>query len=75
MIKVSVVGATGYTGAELVDILLRHRHVEVRHVASESSAGKRLADVLPFLRKRTELVLEKIKILAMNVKNVMELAL
>ncbi|HRY28458.1 MAG TPA: N-acetyl-gamma-glutamyl-phosphate reductase [Elusimicrobiota bacterium] len=59
MINVSVVGATGYTGAELLRILLNHRHVKVKHVTSESSAGKRIDEVIPSLRKKYDLVLEK----------------
>jgi N-acetyl-gamma-glutamyl-phosphate reductase len=59
MINVSVVGATGYTGAELLKILRGHRHVRVRHVTSVSSAGKRLDDVLPQFRNVYGLTLEK----------------
>jgi N-acetyl-gamma-glutamyl-phosphate reductase len=59
MINVSVVGATGYTGAELLELLSRHRYVRVAHVTSVSSAGKRLDEVVPALRKKYDLVLEK----------------
>ena len=39
MIKVSVIGATGYAGAELLRLLHGHPEVEVVHITSESSAG------------------------------------
>ena len=45
MIKVGVFGATGYTGVELIRILVRHPGVEVTFATSFSYAGKSLADV------------------------------
>ncbi len=58
MIHVSVVGATGYTGGELLKILLAHPAVRVVHATSESRPGQALADVHPFLRGRLDLTLE-----------------
>jgi N-acetyl-gamma-glutamyl-phosphate reductase len=58
MIRVSVVGATGYTGGELLRILNRHPEVRVTHVTTSSSAGKRLEEVHPHLRKDYDLTLE-----------------
>ena len=58
MIRVAVVGATGYTGGELLRILLAHPEVRVDHVTSESRPGQKLGDVHPFLRGRLDLVLE-----------------
>ena len=59
MLRVSVVGATGYTGGELLRILFGHPFVEVTHVTSESSAGKPLRQAHGFLRRGPDLVLEK----------------
>jgi N-acetyl-gamma-glutamyl-phosphate reductase len=59
MIRVAVVGATGYTGGELLRILWNHPQARVTRVTSESRAGKPLSDVHPFLRGRMELTLEK----------------
>lgn len=56
--KVSVIGATGYTGAELVRILLGHPKVELRSITSKSFAGKKISDVYPHLD--TDLVCEEI---------------
>lgn len=48
-IKVGIVGATGYTGTELLRILAHHDAVEVVEVYSRSAAGKKLPEVLPWL--------------------------
>ncbi len=58
MLKVAVVGASGYTGVELVRILHNHPEVAVTSVTSEQSAGKRLSEVFPSLRNRYDLTLE-----------------
>ena len=55
VIKVGVVGATGYTGAELLRLLLRHPLVDLRIVTSRSDAGSPLSDSWPNLRNHTAL--------------------
>lgn len=40
MLKVGIIGATGYAGIELMRILSRHPEVEVRHIGSQSYAGQ-----------------------------------
>ena len=47
--KVSIIGATGYAGAELLRLLLRHPEVRVAHITSESHAGKSISGVYPHL--------------------------
>ncbi|MBA3731864.1 MAG: N-acetyl-gamma-glutamyl-phosphate reductase, partial [Gammaproteobacteria bacterium] len=42
MIKAAIVGATGYTGAELMRLLLPHPQVTLVTVTSRSAAGKRV---------------------------------
>lgn len=59
MIRAAVVGATGYTGGELLRLLLQHPDVRVVRVTSESKPGVPLGDVQPFLRGRLALTLEK----------------
>ncbi|HXG37911.1 MAG TPA: N-acetyl-gamma-glutamyl-phosphate reductase [Bacteroidota bacterium] len=46
-IKVSIVGASGYSGAELFTILLRHKGVTVEKLFANSSAGKAVREVYP----------------------------
>lgn len=54
-LKVSIVGGSGYTGGELLRLLLFHPHVEVAQATSESKAGEYLYQHHPNLRKRTQL--------------------
>jgi N-acetyl-gamma-glutamyl-phosphate reductase len=44
---VAVVGASGYTGEELVRLILRHPHAELKAVTSRQFAGRSLAEVFP----------------------------
>ncbi len=53
--RVSIVGASGYVGGELLRLLLRHPKVQVAQVTSESNAGKFVYHVHPNLRKVTDL--------------------
>jgi N-acetyl-gamma-glutamyl-phosphate/LysW-gamma-L-alpha-aminoadipyl-6-phosphate reductase len=52
-IKVSIIGASGYTGGELLRLLLFHPNVEVNQITSESYTGKFVHKVHPNLRKST----------------------
>jgi len=49
-IRVAVAGATGYTGAELVRLLLDHPHVELALLSSERAAGQPVGRLLPAVR-------------------------
>ncbi|MBQ1509828.1 MAG: N-acetyl-gamma-glutamyl-phosphate reductase [Selenomonadaceae bacterium] len=59
--KVSIIGATGYAGAELLRILHRHPEAEVVHITSESHTGERLSDLYPHLRGIYDMELESMK--------------
>ncbi len=48
--SVGILGATGYTGSELLRILLRHPGVSVKWLTSEKFAGQNIGDVFPGLR-------------------------
>ena len=52
MIKVGVVGGTGYTGVELLRLLAQHPEVELAAVTSRGEAGTAVADMFPSLRGR-----------------------
>ena len=45
--KVAIVGASGYSGEELVKLLLNHPHAELVAVTSRQNAGQTLAQVFP----------------------------
>ena len=53
--RVSVVGASGYTGGELLRLLLDHPHVEIVQATSRSHLGEYVYQTHPNLRKRTTL--------------------
>jgi N-acetyl-gamma-glutamyl-phosphate reductase len=45
--KIGVLGASGYTGAELVRLLLRHARVEIALLTADRRAGQEMRDVFP----------------------------
>lgn len=55
MISVGIVGGTGYTGVELLRLLLRHPDVQVSVLTSRTEAGKRVDDMFPSLRGYADL--------------------
>jgi N-acetyl-gamma-glutamyl-phosphate/LysW-gamma-L-alpha-aminoadipyl-6-phosphate reductase len=55
MTTVSIIGGSGYSGGELLRLLLNHPHVEVKQVTSRSHLGEYVYQVHPNLRKRTQL--------------------
>ena len=61
MLKVSIIGATGYAGAELLGILQRHPQVEIVHITSESSTGKKISELYPQLRDICDMTLESLQ--------------
>jgi N-acetyl-gamma-glutamyl-phosphate reductase len=56
VITASIVGATGYTGALLTDILAEHPGVQLQALTSKSYVGRRASDVFPYLRVPGEYV-------------------
>ena len=56
MIRVGVLGATGYTASELIQILLRHPDVEITALTSRQEDNPRICDVHPRLHGRLELL-------------------
>jgi N-acetyl-gamma-glutamyl-phosphate reductase len=60
MLRVGIIGASGYTGVELARILSSHTEVELTVATSRQYAGKPLSEVFPSLRKRVDLVCENL---------------
>jgi N-acetyl-gamma-glutamyl-phosphate reductase len=55
VIKVGIVGGTGYTGVELLRLLINHPEVEVAVITSRAEAGVKVADMYPSLRGHLDL--------------------
>lgn len=55
MIKAAIVGGTGYTGVELLRLLVKHPQVEVAVITSRAEAGVKVADMFPNLRGHIDL--------------------
>ena len=55
MIRVGIVGGTGYTGVELMRLLASHPQVRLEVITSRSQAGDRVADLFPNLRGKVDL--------------------
>ena len=55
MLSAAVVGGTGYTGVELLRLLVMHPEVELQCVTSRSEAGRKVAELFPNLRGHTDI--------------------
>jgi N-acetyl-gamma-glutamyl-phosphate reductase len=56
MLKVGIVGGTGYTGVELLRLLARHPQVELTAITSRSEKGKPVSELFPNLRNQLQLM-------------------
>jgi N-acetyl-gamma-glutamyl-phosphate reductase len=55
MIKVGIVGGTGYTGVELLRLLSQHPQVQLQAITSRKEAGLPVSDMYPSLRGHVDL--------------------
>jgi N-acetyl-gamma-glutamyl-phosphate reductase len=74
-VSISIVGASGYSGAELLRLMLRHPHIQIEKLFANSSAGKHLHDLYPEFRGRLSKVFEPYSIDAVSTSRVVFLAL
>ena len=58
MKRVQIVGATGYGGLGLLELLLNHPHFEVSGLVAREGAGSRIDEIYPHLAGRTDLVVQ-----------------
>ena len=58
LVRVAVLGASGYAGLELLRILLRHPGFEITAISSEQRAGQPVGDAFPALRGQLDLAFE-----------------
>ncbi len=75
MTNVGIAGASGYTGLELVRLLLRHPKVTLSVVTSETYQGKALSAVFPAFGKQTALSFVPLSVEAVRGLDVLFLAL
>lgn len=59
MVKVGILGATGYAGSEIVRLLSQHGGVELSMLTSKSYAGQKMSDIYPALKGICDMVLEE----------------
>lgn len=57
-IRAQLIGATGYGGLGILELLLQHPDFEIAQLVARDDAGKRIADVYPHLAGRTDLVVD-----------------
>lgn len=72
MLKVAILGASGYAGAELLRLLAQHPQVKITAVTSERSAGKSVSEIFPNLKSHPEQVgtnLKHLKFEPLKIKN------
>jgi N-acetyl-gamma-glutamyl-phosphate reductase len=62
MVKAAIVGASGYTGVELIRLLEGHPEVEISCVTSRQHAGEEIAAVFPSLLEKITLVCDPVEI-------------
>ena len=55
MIKIGIIGGTGYTGVELLRLLAAHPQADVKVITSRGEAGKKVAELFPSLRGHLDL--------------------
>lgn len=55
MIKIGIIGGTGYTGVELLRLLAAHPQAELRVITSRGEAGKKVTELFPNLRGHVRL--------------------
>lgn len=58
MTKIGVLGASGYTGLELIRILLNSKQVKISAITSEKYSGTKISDIFPFFKGRLDLIYE-----------------
>jgi len=62
MIKVAIVGGTGYTGVELLRLLLQHPRVEIAVITSRGEAGRPVSALFPSLAGRLDLTFSDVDV-------------
>ena len=59
IIQAAIIGASGYTGVELVRLLSQHPKVVIKALGANRNAGQRMAEIFPHLSRLELPVLQK----------------
>jgi len=62
MINVALIGGSGYSGKELIRLLLQHPEVKIKSIFAKSTAGKNINDIYPFFKKKIDIVIDSFDI-------------
>jgi len=62
MLRVGVIGATGYTGEELIKILLNHNYVKITYLSAKVDRPKNISDIFVYLKGKLDLLCDNLKI-------------
>lgn len=62
MLRVGVIGATGYTGEELIKILLKHTKVKISYLSAKVEKPKKISEIFPYLKDKLLLLCDNFNI-------------
>lgn len=62
MLNVGIVGATGYTGEKIVDILLKHSQVRTSYVCAKVDKAQKLSEIFPHFNGKIDLVCDNLDV-------------
>ena len=68
MINVGIIGASGYTGAELARILCNHPEVRITAATSRQNAGRSLSEIFPSLRGKVDIICQNLSVAELSEK-------
>lgn len=75
LIKASIVGASGYSGFEILKLLSSHKAVRIEKLFANTAAGKRVHEVYPVFRKQSSATFEQFNVDAACTSDVVFMAL
>ncbi len=67
-IKIAIIGASGYTGVELIRILLNHQNAEITNLVASANAGKEIQEIYPHFLGHNLPKIQKLE--EVNLKNI-----
>ncbi len=66
MLKVAVVGATGYAGCELIKILLRHPKIKITSLSAKVEKPEPIANIFPIFKGQIDLICDELDVKAIS---------